>query len=65
MTICLLYSLLLIFQTYSISSLWHDPLRLSESWYVADPDTSRNAEFYAMNLAQRDLDGQLQAALLY
>ena len=65
MTICLLYSLLLIFQTYSISSLWQDPLRLSESWYVADPDTSRNTEFYAMNLAQRDLDGQLQAALLY
>jgi len=64
-TICLLYSLLLIFQTYSISSLWQDPLRLSESWYIADPDTSRNTEFYAMNLAQNDFDGQLQAAKLY
>lgn len=64
-TICLLYSLLLTFQTYSISSLWQDPLGLSESWYVADPDTARNTEFYAMNLAQRDFDGQLQAALLY
>ncbi len=64
-TICLLYSLLLITQSYGISSLWQDPLRLSENWYVADPGTARNSEFYAMNLAQRDFDGMLQAAQLY
>lgn len=64
-TICLLYSLLLIFQTFSIGSLWRDPLRLSESWFLAAPQTARNAEFYAINLAETDFEGVLQAAQLY
>lgn len=60
-----LYTFILLFQTVSISNLWREPLNLSESWYMADMDTTRNAEFYAITLANRDFEGMLQAAQIY
>jgi protein O-mannosyl-transferase len=60
-----LYVFILFFQTVSISNLWRDPMKLSESWYFADSGTARNVEFYAITLANRDFDGMLQAAEIY
>lgn len=60
-----IYLLLLALNTVRISSLWAQPLQLAEQWYEAEPATARNAEFYAMQLAQQGNEGeQLAAAVL-
>lgn len=57
-----LYLLLLASNTARISQLWTQPLYLAERWYEAEPATSRNAEFYAMQLAQYGSEGEQLAA---
>ena len=64
-TIAFVYVFILLFQTISISNLWRDPMKLSQSWYFDDSETVRNAELYAITLANRDFDGMLQAAKIY
>lgn len=59
------YLCLLALNTFRIAALWAQPLQLSERWYEAEPATIRNAEFYAIQLAQYGNDGeQLAAAVL-
>jgi len=60
-----IYLLLLALNTFRISTMWSEPVRLAENWYEADPNTARNVEFYAMELARYGSDGeQLAAAVL-
>ena len=62
--IAVLYLLLLASNTARISQLWTQPLYLAERWYDAEPTTSRNAEFYAMQLAQYGSEGEQLAAVV-
>ena len=56
------YLVLLALNTARISLYWAEPLQLAERWYEAEPATSRNAEFYAMQLTQYGSEGELLAA---
>lgn len=57
-----LYLVLLLTSTLRISLLWATPVQLAERWYEGEPDTERNAEFYAMQLVQYGPQGELLAA---
>lgn len=57
---------LLGFQLSSISSMWNNPLELATFWYLTEPDTSRNKEFYAIQQATNaGSEGVLTAASTY
>jgi len=54
-------------QTWMTARLWHQPLELALVWYSANPDTQRNAEFFANQLAATgavDQAMQVYAAML-
>jgi protein O-mannosyl-transferase len=59
---CTLYLALLVMNTVRISMLWASPINLAENWYVAAPDTVRNAEFYAIELTKYGPEGEILAA---
>jgi len=59
------YVLMLFLNTTRISMLWSEPLELSQRWYEADPDTQRNAEFHAIELAKINPAGEILAARIF
>ncbi|MDG2175060.1 MAG: hypothetical protein P8M72_02830 [Gammaproteobacteria bacterium] len=60
--LCTLYLALLVMNTVRISMLWASPINLAENWYVAAPNTVRNAEFYAIELTKYGPEGEILAA---
>ena len=59
------YVLMLCLNTTRIGMLWSTPLELSYRWYEADPDTQRNAEFHAIELAKTNSTGEILAARVF
>ena len=57
-----LYLVLLLVSTLRISLLWASPAQLAERWHEGEPNTMRNAEFYAIQLVQYGPQGELLAA---
>lgn len=64
-TVGTLIVLILSFQLFSISTMWSKPQELAASWYLTDPDTPRNGEFYAIQTAATGDEGVVKAAVIY